>query len=146
VSGAASGDFENDLLAAKERDLAPLLRESSTSLDFDATQASEMSAFLSEAWFLGANAGHSQVMTRALQREADVDRAGVEKVEAEFKALMERSADALELPADETISMWSVLGKAWIAGAHACETEALANFLKEDSGIAEEALRWLEDK
>lgn len=146
MSWSGNGDFESDLLTAKERDLAPLLRESATSLDFDETQASEMSAFLGEAWFLGVNAGHSQVLTGALQREAGVDRAGVEKVEAEFKALMERSAEALELSADETISMWSVLGKAWLAGAHACENEAVANFLRADSGIAEEARRWLEDK
>lgn len=146
MSRAGNGDFEHDLLAAKERDLAPLLRESSTSLDFDSTQAKEMAAFLCEAWFLGANAGHAQVLARARQAKADLDRAGVEQVEAEFKALMERSAEALELSADETISMWSVLGKAWIAGTHACESEALANFLSADSGIADEALRWLKGK
>jgi hypothetical protein len=105
-----------------------------------------MEAFLTEAWLYGTNAGHTQILRRSLRRERDVGQAGIEKVEAEFKALMEESADALNLTVDETIAMWSFLGQAWIAGTRACETEVMASLLETKSDVAEEALRWLEEK
>jgi hypothetical protein len=140
------GDFAKDLLSAKERDLKPLLGESVAMLELDSEQTLEMDAFLTEAWVHGTNAGHAQILTRTLQREATVNRAGIKKVEAEFKALMEESADALNLTVDETISMWSYLGQAWIAGTRACETEVMASLLETKSDVAEEALRWLEEQ
>jgi hypothetical protein len=140
------GDFAKDLRSAKERDLRPLLQESTEALELDPSQADRMEAFLTDAWVHGTNASHAQILTRTLQREATTDRAGIEKVEAEFKALMEESADALNLTVDQTISMWSYLGQAWIAGSHACETEVMASLLETKSDVAEEALKWLEDQ
>ena len=141
------GDFESDLLSAKERDLKPLLTESEDSLGLREDQAAEMEAYLGEAWFCGAYAGRVQSVSRALEPKTPrVDRSEIERVEAEFKALMERSAEALDLTVDETITMWSLLGKAWIAGTNTCETEVIASFLEANSDVAEEALRWLEEK
>jgi hypothetical protein len=140
------GDFAKDLRSAKERDLRPLLQDSTLALELSPAQADRLEGFLTDAWIHGTNAGHAQILTRTLQREATTGRAGIEKVESEFKALMEESADALNLTVDQTISMWSYLGQAWIAGTHACETEMMANLLETESDVAEEALRWLEEK
>jgi hypothetical protein len=140
------GDFAKDLRSAKERDLRPLLQDSIDALELDSCKADRMESFLTEAWVHGTNASHAQILARTLQREATTGRAGIEKVETEFKALMEESADALNLTVDQTIVMWSYLGQAWIAGTHSCETEVMASLLETKSDVAEEALRWLEDE
>ena len=139
-------DFAKDLRSAKERDLRPLLNDSTVALELDSAQVDRMEAFLTEAWIHGTHAGHAQILSRTLEHEAVTGRAGIEKVETEFKALMEESADALNLTVDQTISMWSFLGQAWIAGTHACETEVMASLLETDSDVAEEALRWLQEQ
>jgi hypothetical protein len=139
-------DFEHDLLAAKERDLKPLIEESAESLELDYGQAGEMETFLTEAWLTGTRTGHAQIRARADQRKADVGPVGVKEVEADFKALMEESADALNLSLPRTIAMWGFLGEAWIAGTRSCEAELMAMFIELRSDVAEEALQWLAEE
>lgn len=139
-------DFRNDLLSAKERDLKPLLGESADCLDLDYGQTIEMETFLNEAWFAGTRSGHAQMRERANQRRLDSAPVGIEQIEARFKALMEESADTLNLTIALTIRMWSFLGEAWIAGTQTCEAELLATFIELRSDVAQEALEWLEEE
>jgi hypothetical protein len=146
VPPSGSEDFERDLLAAKERDLKPLLEESAESLDLDYGQLDEMENFLTEAWFSGTRTAHVQMRARTLQRRADVGPVGVKEVEADFKALLEESADTLNLSLPLTIDMWGFLGQAWIAGTRTCEAELTAMVIELRSDVAAEALRWLEEE
>jgi len=138
VSLPDSEDFRNDLLAAKERDLKPLLEESADVLDLDYDQTMAMEDFLNLAWLSGTRSGHAQMRARATEPQPDV--------KAEFKALMEESADRLNLSVPRTISMWGLLHQAWMAGNRTCEAEIMALLIETKSDVAEEALQWLEDR
>lgn len=146
MPGDESEGFKHDLLTAKERDLKPLLDESANCLGLDYEQTMDMEVFLNEAWFAGTRSGHAQMRERANQRRFDVGPVGVEEIEARFKALMEESADAMNLTVGLTVRMWGFLGKAWIAGTQTCEAELMATFIALKSDVAEEALEWLETK
>jgi hypothetical protein len=144
LSGDESEGFKHDLLTAKERDLKPLLDESTNCLGLDYDQTLSMEAFLNEAWFAGTRSGHAQMRERANQRRFDVGPVGLDQIEARFKALMEESADVLNLTIGLTIRMWGFLGQAWLAGTHTSEAELMATFIALRSDVAEEALEWLE--
>ncbi len=144
MSLSGSGDFESDLLAAKERDLKPLLEESEDWLGLDRDQAWDMESFLNDAWFSGSRSGHAQMRARALERRVDVRAVATERLEAEFKDLMEESANALNLSVPLTIGMWGFLEQAWFAGLRTCEAEIMALLLELKSDVAEEAQEWLE--
>lgn len=146
MSPPSSGDFERDLLTAKDRDLKPLLGESADALDLDYGQTDEMEALLDDAWFGGIRAGQAQMSARVAQRRHDVPVVGLEKIEASFKALMEESAATLNLTMGLTIRMWSFLGQAWIAGVKTCEAELMGFLIESRSDVAEEARRWLEKR
>lgn len=138
-------DLRKDLLTAKERDLNPLVQESAASLQLDAGQVIQVETFLNEAWFSGTRTGHAQMVVRAIERRADVAPVGLDEVEADFQALMEESADTLNLTVHETINLWDYLGRAWIAGTRTCETEIMGRFLASRSDVGQEALDWLEE-
>ncbi len=146
VSLPDSEDFRNDLLAAKERDLKPLLEESADVLDLDYDQTMAMEDFLNLAWLSGTRSGHAQMRARATEPQPDVKAVAVERLESEFKALMEESADRLNLSVPRTISMWGLLHQAWMAGNRTCEAEIMALLIETKSDVAEEALQWLEDR
>ena len=137
--------FKSDFLAAKERDLKPLLEESMASLELNREQARDMERFLTEAWFFGARGGHAQMLAR-MTPQAEIEPAEVHRVEAEFKALMEESADTLNVTVDETIAMWALLGRAWTAGAHTLQAEIMARFIETKSDVGAEALEWLDEE
>ncbi len=141
-----SRDFRSDLLTAKERDLRPLFEESTESLDLDGDQAVQMEAFLDEAWFGGTYTGHAQVRGWARKRGAEVPPPDMAVVEAGLEALMEASAEALNLSVDETVRAWGILGRAWVAGAHSCRHELMTHLAVSRTDVAGEALRWLEEK
>jgi len=143
---AGSGDFANDLLVAKERDLKPLLEESADSLELDRAGLITMETFLNEAWISGTRTGQAQVHARAVKRQRRVDPVELEPIEAEFKDLMEASADALDLTVNLTISMWDLLSRAWIAGTQTCEAELMALLIETQSDVAAEALQWLQEE
>lgn len=142
----SDGDFADDLLSAKERDLKPLLEESAEALDLDYSQLVEMERYLDEAWFFGSRSGHAQMQARVEARRFDIPPVRVKEIEVEFKALMEASADSLNLTTMMTVCMWSILSQAWVAGTKACEAELIALLIEQNSDIASEAQEWLESK
>jgi hypothetical protein len=141
----ATGDFRSDLLTAKERDLTPLFEESTENLELDSRQAVQMEAFLDEAWFGGTYTGHAQVLGWAKKRGTEVPTPDMDPIEAEFKALMEASAEALNLSVIGTIQAWGILGRAWVAGVHSCRKELLVHLKVSTTDVADEALHWLEE-
>lgn len=140
-----TGDFRSDLLTAKDRDLTPLFDESTESLDLDSEQALQMEAFLDEAWFGGTYTGHAQVLGWAQKRGTEVPKPDMAPIEAEFKSLMETSAEALNLSVIETIQAWGILGRAWVAGVHSCRKELMVHLTVSTTDVAGEALQWLEE-
>jgi hypothetical protein len=136
-------DFKSDFLTARERDLRPLLRESTAELGLDDDQIVEMDRFLVEAWTFGFRAGHAQMRARAAQGKVDIPPVGIEEIEADFKSLMERSATALNLTVDRTVDMWAFLADAWTFGTNSSQAEIAARMIERDSDVAQEALRWL---
>ena len=139
-------DLKSHLLSAKERDVGLLVREGEESLELDGEQAAGMETFLSKAWFSGTHACHAQMLAQVRQQPVDVDRLDVKPLEDDFKALMDESADTLNLTVTETVSMWDLLGRACIAGIHTCRAEITALLLETRSDVGEEALRWLEER
>lgn len=141
----ATGDFRSDLLTAKERDLTPLIEESTDSLELDSSQAVQMEAFLDEAWFGGIYTGHAQVLGWAKKRGTEVPTPDMAAIEAEFKALMEASAEALNLSVIATIQAWGILGRAWVAGVNSCRKELMVHLTVSTTDVADEAVHWLEN-
>lgn|GEM_PF-751166 len=139
-------DLENDLLAAQERDLKPLRSESGECLDLDCEQTEELDEFLELSWFAGIRAGQAQMDARATQREPNIPAVALKHFEADFRELMEKSADSLNLSLPSTICMWGLLHQAWMAGSRTCEAELLALYLELKSDVVEEAQKWLGEK
>lgn len=137
-------EFGDDLLAAKERDLGPLREEGEEELGLDPEQAMAMAAFLDAAWFSGLRAGLEQMRVRATEPEPDIGAVAMERFESEFKLVMEQAAERLNLSLTETIGMWGVLHRAWMAGNRSGETELIALYLELNSDVAGEIRRWLE--
>ena len=135
-----------DLLAAKERDLKPLLEESSELLQLDHEQTEAMQDFLSLAWFSGTRSGRDQMNARATEPEPDVEAVAGSHLESDFKGLMDQSANTLNLTVPHTINMWNYLHAAWMAGNRTCEAEMMALYLELTSDVGEEAREWLEEK
>lgn len=105
-----------------------------------------MEASLDSAWFSGLKAGHDQMEARATQRKPDIRAVAVERLESEFKALMEEAADHLNLSLTETISMWGLLHQAWMAGNRSGEAELMALYIELNTDVAGEVRRWLEQR
>jgi hypothetical protein len=146
VAPRDSDDLENDLLAAQERDLRPLRQESAECLGLDYAQTEELDEFLELAWFAGIRAGHAQMDARATQPEPDIPAVAIKHFEADFRKLMEESADSLNLSLPSTICMWGFLHRAWMAGNRTCEAELIALYLELKSDVVEEAQKWLDEK
>jgi hypothetical protein len=136
----------NDLLAAKERDLRPLLDESSEILDLDYEQTEAMADFLTLAWFSGTRSGREQMQARATEPDPDIQAVAIRNLESDFKGLMDQSAEILNLTVPRTINMWNYLHEAWMAGNRTCEAQMMALYLEMKSDVGEEALKWLEEK
>jgi hypothetical protein len=133
-----------DLLAAKERDLKPLLEESAEILELDHGQTEAMEDFLTLAWFSGTRSGRDRMNARATQPNPDVEAVAVSHLKSDFKGLMDQSADMLNLTIPRTINMWNYLHDAWMAGNRTCEAEMMALYLETQSDVGEEASKWLE--
>lgn len=139
-------EFGEDLLAAKERDLAPLRTECIDALGLDADQTAAMDESLDSAWFSGMRAGHDQMEARATQPDPDLRAVAVVRLESEFKGLMEEAAERLNLTLTETISMWGLLHEAWMAGNRSGSAELMALYVELNTDVAEEVRRWLEEQ
>jgi hypothetical protein len=138
--------MRRDFIAAQERDLQPLLEESVEILDLDYEQSEAMEDFLILAWASGTRSGRDQMEARATKPRPDVRAVVIANLEADFKSLMEESADALNLTVPRTINMWNYLHEAWMAGNRTCETELMALYIEIKSDVGEEALRWLQER
>jgi hypothetical protein len=135
-----------DLLAAKERDLEPLLAESSHVLELDYEQTETMEDFLNLAWFSGTRSGRDQMNARATEPNPDLKALAISNLQSDFKGLMHESADTLNLTVVGTITMWNYLHEAWLAGTRTCEAEMMAIYIETKSDVGEEARKWLEDR
>ncbi len=148
------GESDNHFFSARARDLQPLLDEGADLLELDAEKSDLMESYLEEAWFSGTRNGHAKLLNHAERCREDpsqewpgkigLDPSQMSNIEAEFKILMESSAEALNLTVLGTIQLWELLLRAWIAGVHTYEAELMASLIEQESDVAEEALRWLE--
>jgi hypothetical protein len=132
------------VLAAQDRDLRPLAEESAEALDLDARQRVEMDSFLREAWFFGVRTGHRVMAETKMGREGDPLEV-VTPLQDEFRDLMERLGEALNITVSGTVTAWSYLGQAWIAGAGFWEVEIAARVIEAKTGGLEQALRRLRE-
>jgi len=129
--------------SAKEQDLKPLVEESIETLGLDSRQLAKMESYLHDAWFFGVRTGHA-VMTETKMGQAD-PRPVIQGMQSEFQDLMERLAEVLDTTVGVTIRAWSLLGRAWIAGARFWEVEIAARLIESQAGDFEEMLRRLEE-
>jgi len=129
--------------SAKEQDLKPLAEESAETLGLDSRQLAKMESCLHEAWFFGVRTGHA-VMTETKMGQTD-PRPVIQGMQGEFQDLMESLAEALDTTVGATIQAWSLLGRAWIAGARFWEVEIAARLIESQTGGFEKMLRRLEE-
>jgi hypothetical protein len=146
VSSRDGEELESDLLAARERDLKPLLEESTESLGLEGEQIEAMEDFLDLAWCSGTRTGREQVEAKMTRQKTGGDQIPVARLEKEFKAMMDDSAAALNLSVGATVDMWNFLHEAWLAGQRSCETELLAMFIEMQSDVSAEAQEWLDGR
>jgi len=145
---------DNHFISAKERDLQPLIEEGSDTLELSDEKARLMGSFLEDAWFSGTRNGHAKLLNQAIRSrenpdlaergEIPIEPAQLENIEAEFKAMMDASAEALNLSVLRTIKLWDFLSRAWVAGVQTYESEVMATLIERNTDVAAEALRWLE--
>ena len=145
MSSFEGSDINAHFLSAEEVELSLLIAEAEESLALHADAIADLEMFLSEAWFSGVRASHSQMLNRATQRKAPIGPIDMKPFEAEFQSLMERSAEALNLPVNRTILAWGLLGRAWIAGTRSYQAEIAARLLERESDVAQEASEWLDE-
>jgi hypothetical protein len=129
--------------SAREQDLKPLVEESVETLALDIRQLAAMEAYLHDAWFFGVRTGHA-VMAEAKMGQTD-PRPVIQGMQSEFQDLMESLAETLDTTVGATIQAWSLLGRAWIAGARFWEVEIAARLIESQAGGFEEMLRRLEE-
>lgn len=147
MSSFDDSDIDRFFLSAKEVELKPLLAEAEDFLGLDEDELAAMDSYLSEAWFTGVRASHSEMLSRATQRRSPIGPGPVDikPIEGKFQALMEKTAEGLDLPMPQTILAWELIGRAWLAGTRTFQSEVTAKILEADSDIAQEALEWLEE-
>jgi hypothetical protein len=132
------------VIAAQDRDLRPLAEASAEALELDARQRTVMDSFLHEAWFFGVRTGHQVMVGTKMGQEGDPLEV-VTDLQGEFRDLMERLGEALDTTVSGTVTAWSYLGQAWIAGADFWEVEIAARLIEANAGGLEEALRRLSE-
>lgn len=141
---SANDSLPTAVLAAQDRDLRPLAEASAEALELDAHQRAVMDSFLHEAWFFGVRTGHLMMMETKMGQEGNPLEV-VGNLQGEFQDLMERLGEALNITVSGTVTAWSYLGQAWIAGANFWEVEIAARLIEAKAGGFEEALRRLSE-
>ena len=77
----------------------------------------DLEAFLESAWLAGTRSGHAKLLNQAIrQREESADEeletplvpVQMQDLEAEFKAMMEASAEALDLSMGDAVALWDI--------------------------------------
>lgn len=144
---------DNHFISARERDLKPLLEEARADFELGAEDRPKLEAFLETAWLAGTRSGHAKLLNQAIRQREEhsgeewaepVEPVRMQDIEAEFKALMEASAEVLDLTVGRTVALWDLLSRAWTAGVHTYESEVMASLIERNSDLAGEAQRWLE--
>ena len=146
MSSHDGADINAHFLSSEEVELRPLLAEAEETLDLDSVDLLELEAFLSEAWLSGVRASHSRLLEQATRRETPIGPVEMAPIESEFKALMKRTADGLNLSVTRTIITWGLLGRAWVGGTRCYQSEVAAQLLEGKSDIGQEVLEWLEKR
>jgi hypothetical protein len=67
---------------------------------------------------------------RATEPNPDLEAVAISHLKADFKGLMDQSADTLNLTVPRTINMWNYLHDAWMTGNRTCETEMMALYFE----------------
>ena len=144
---------DNHFISARERDLGPLLVEGRADLELDGEKGEMLEAFLETAWLTGTRSGHAKLLNHAIRErgeqlggdwETPVEPVQMQDIEAEFKAMMEASAEALDLSVGHTVVLWDLLCRAWTSGVHTYESAVMTSTIERKSDITGEAQRWLE--
>ena len=130
-------------LAAKKEALRPLAEESEQTLGLDARQLEEMEGYLHDAWLFGIKTSH-KVMVETKMGITDPSPV-IAGMQDEFQELMEAMAEALNTTIAKTIAAWSLLGRAWIAGARFWEVEIAARLIEAHSSSLDQGLQSLEE-
>ena len=133
----------NGILAAKERDVEPLLEESAEILELDYLQQDRFEAFLDLAWVAGAYISHAHFHATAIEHAPEDGPIPEEAPKPDLGALIRESADSLNLTLFETMYMWGFLQRALVAGIRALYDQVTAGLIVGRSQVDEEALRWL---
>lgn len=146
LADMSSGDdsLRTAVLTAKERALAPLIEQSSESLELDLDQVRAMDLYLNRAWFFGIRTGHKVMLETKMGQEGDAT-AVLTSMEGEFQEIMEGLAEGLNLTVTGTLSAWNFLGEAWLSGAKFWEVEIAARLIEASSSDVDAGLRDLED-
>lgn len=144
---------DNHFVSARERDLKPLLEAGRAGFELGPEKGGMLEAFLETAWLAGTRGGHAKLLNEAIRQreeaagedwEAPLEPVQIKDLEAEFKLMMETSAEALELSMGDTVALWDLLSRAWTAGVQTYESEVMASLIERRADIAGEAQRWLE--
>ena len=138
---SGSDSLSTAVESAKEQDLGPLTEECAEILDLDRDQLATVVAYLHDAWFFGVRTGHA-VMVETKLGQTDPEPV-ILAMQGEFRELMERLADNLDITVGATVIAWNYLGRAWIAGSKFWEVEIAARLIEQRTGDFEEALRKL---
>ena len=146
LADMSSGDdsLRTAVLTAKEQALAPLIEQSSETLELDLDQLRAMDVFLNRAWFFGIRTGHKVMLETKMGQEGDAT-AVLTSFEGEFQEIMEGLAEDLNLTVAGTLSAWSFLGEAWLSGARFWEVEIAARLIEASSDDLDEAMEELGD-
>lgn len=136
----------NGILAAKERDVEPLLEESAEVLELDYLQQDRFEAFLDLAWVAGASISHAHFRAEATDHAPEDCAIPEDAPKPDLGALIRESADSLNLTLFETMYMWGFLQRALVAGIHALDDQVTAALIVGRSKVDEEALRWLRER
>lgn len=146
---------DNHFISAREQDLKSLLDEGRDELELDQGKGQMLESFLETSWLAGTRSGHARLLNQAIRQreeqaegelEDPVEPVPLEPLEAEFKAMMEAAAEALNLPMAGTVALWDLLTRAWTAGVRTYESEVMASLIERKSDLADEAQRWLEEE
>lgn len=144
---------DNHFVSARERDLKPLREAGRSGFELSPEKGGMLEEFLESAWLAGTRGGHAKLLNQAIrQREqaggedwdAPLEPIQIKDLEAEFKRMMESSAEALDLSESETVALWDLLSRAWTAGVHTYESEVMASLIERRADITGEAQSWLD--
>jgi hypothetical protein len=131
-------DSVENLLAAKRRDLAPLIERSAAVLKLEGAKAQVAEDLLSRAWNVGGKIGGAHALSELGGPPVEAP-----DLEVELKPLLETAGEALELGVLGMVAASTFLSQAVIGGAKAGQAETLALAIERSHDLSGEAMEWL---